>query len=277
MPTFDAHTHAFPDKVAAVAMPRLVAEAIWTELHPSHDGTLGGLLASMDRAGIDRAVLCSVATNPEQVRKITDWSMQIASDRVIPFASIHPDFPEPEAEVERIAEAGLHGLKFHPQYMNCPLDDPRTVRIARAAAEANLALTCHVGYDLAYEKEELGSPKRLLELHEAVPELRLLACHMGGWQRWDEVLTYLVDHPVYMETSYTLGQCPGETLEQLLDRHPPEFLLFGSDAPWADEAEELEKFRRLALPQEVKDHALWANAHRFAGLPIPDEPDTDGG
>ena len=63
----------------------------------------------MDRAGIRRAIVCSVATRPEQVAKITDWSASIASDRLVPFASIHPDFAAPEAEVERIASGGPPG------------------------------------------------------------------------------------------------------------------------------------------------------------------------
>lgn len=265
-PIIDAHAHAFPDAVAEVAMPRLVAEALWMELHPSTDGTLGGLLGSMDRAGVRRAIVCSVATRPEQVRKITDWSVAIASERIVPFASIHPDFDEPEAEVERIAEAGLRGLKFHSQYMACPIDDPRTVRIARAAAEAGLAMTFHTGYDLGFEPDDLASPARVRRLHEAVPELRFCACHMGGWRQWEDSVEQVAGLPVYIETSYSIGQCPDDVLERIIDRHGDDYLMWGTDVPWADQATELERLRGLGLPPKLERAMLWDNAHRFAGV-----------
>lgn len=266
-PIFDSHSHAFPDHLAASAMKALMSEPVWMPIQHYHDGTVAGLLASMDRAAIERTILCSIATRPTQVTKITDWSAAIASDRLIPFASIHPDYPHPEAEVERIASLGLKGLKFHPQYMNCPVDDPRILRICRAAAKANLAVTIHGGHDLAFPKTELGSPQSLRALHEAVPDLRLLACHMGGWQRWEEVLIQLAGQRVYLETSYCLGQCPEDLLLKIIERHPWEYLLFGSDSPWADQVAELQAFDRLPLPRELKRAACWENVFRFANLP----------
>jgi hypothetical protein len=265
---FDVHTHAFPDKVAKQAMPKLVEEALWFPVEPTHDGTLGGLLASMDRAGIEKAVVCSVATKPEQVPKITDWSVAIASERIVPFPSIHPGFGEPEAEVERIAEAGLKGIKLHPYYMDCMLDDPRVVRVVKAAAKADLAVALHTGYDLAYEKCELGSPASVRRLHEAAPEARLLACHMGGWERWEDALEQVAGLPVYLETSMTLGRCDPDLLGRLFEKHPAEYLVFGTDSPWADQKEDLARFMALPIPEEVKRRAVWENGHRYAGLPL---------
>jgi hypothetical protein len=263
---FDVHTHAFPDKVAATAIPKLVAGGLWLEAKATFDGTIAGLLASMDRAGIERAVVCSVATRPDQVAKITAWSASIASERIVPFPSVHPDSPAPEAEVERIAAAGLRGLKFHPEYMRCPLDDPRVIRLARAAARAGLAMLFHAGYDLAYEKDDLANPARVRRLHEAVPDLRMAAAHLGGWECWDQVLREEAGLPIYLETSYTLGRCPPDLLARILAKHPPEFLLFGTDAPWTDQTEELAKFRALPLADDLKRRVLWANALRFVGM-----------
>jgi predicted TIM-barrel fold metal-dependent hydrolase len=261
----DTHAHGFPDEVAATAVPRLEAAALWQPVRAFSDGTLAGLEAAMDRAGIDRAVVCSVATRPEQVPKITDWSAAVASERFVPFASIHPDFPEPEAEAERIAAAGLVGLKFHSCYMGCPLDDPRTVRIARAAARAGLAMAFHVGYDLSFEKTDVASPARLMRLREQVPDLRMLACHMGGWECWDQALEHVIGEPMYVEASMTIGRCPPELLERLFLEHPEAYLLFGTDSPWADPKAYVEAFLALPLPEGLKRRALWENALRFLG------------
>ncbi len=262
----DAHTHAFPDALAPSAVPKLEAGGRWEPVRAHYDGTVGGLLASMDRAGIDRAIVVPVATKPEQTPKIARWSASVASDRLVPFASVHPDCPDVEAEVARAGEAGLRGLKFHPHYMDCALDDPRVVRIARAAAEAGLAMLTHAGHDVAFEADDRASPERVRRLHEAVPELRLTAAHLGGWQRWDEVLEHLAGLPVYLETSYSLGRCPPAVLEKVLDAHPREYLMFGTDGPWTDQETELAKFLALPLDEEARRLALWENPHRFVGL-----------
>jgi predicted TIM-barrel fold metal-dependent hydrolase len=263
---FDVHTHAFPDKLAASAIPKLEAAGVWLSPKATFDGTVSGLLGSMDRAGIRRAIICSVATRPEQTTRITDWSLSVASDRIVPFASVHPDYPDIETEVERIAQLGLKGLKYHPHYGGYPLDDPRVVRIARAAAAAGLAMLFHTGHDLAFEKDDSATPLRVRRLHEAAPDLRMTAAHLGGWELWPDVLELVAGLPIYLETSFTLGRCPPDVLDRIFAKHPPQYLLFGTDAPWRDQREEVEKFMALPLGEDLKRRILWDNALRFAGL-----------
>ncbi|MBU0961533.1 MAG: amidohydrolase, partial [Proteobacteria bacterium] len=81
----DFHTHAFPDNVAAKAIPALEKEG---DIKAKTSGTARSLLASMDRAGIDRSIICSIATRPEQFNSILDWSGQIRCERLIPLPSI---------------------------------------------------------------------------------------------------------------------------------------------------------------------------------------------
>ncbi|KPK48782.1 MAG: hypothetical protein AMK72_06070 [Planctomycetes bacterium SM23_25] len=270
-PVFDVHTHAFPDDVAKKAIPRLEGAALWFPSPATHDGTVAGLLASMDRAGIRRAIICGVATRPEQTAKITDWSARIACERLVPFASVHPEFPDPEAEIDRIARLGLKGLKFHSYYMECPLDDRRCIRIARAAAAANLAMVFHTGYDLAFEKADVAGPQRVRRLHDAVPHLRMAAAHLGGWEDWDESRRHVVGLPIYLETSYSLGRCRRDLLLDILASHPPEYLLFGTDAPWTNQAQAVARLAALPVADDLK-RRMWDNAHRFAGLPLPAKP-----
>lgn len=263
---FDAHSHAFPDHLAPTAVPTVVAGVKSYHVSPAHDGTVRGLLGAMDRAGIEKAVLCSVATRAGQVTKITDWSASIVSDRIVPFASVHPDFDEPEREIDRIADLGLRGLKFHPQYMNCAPDDPRALRIARAAARRGLAMVLHAGYDIAYPNSDIGTPSRIRRLHDAVPDLRLLACHLGGFSEWEDSLKHLVGSDVYLDTSFSFGHCPDELLARIVEGHTPTRLLFGTDSPWADPSAEIAAFDRLPLGDDQKRLVLWDNACRFVGL-----------
>ena len=247
-------------------MRSMHSQGRWQEIRSHHDGTVAGLLGAMDAAGIARAVLCPVATKPTQVVKITDWAASVASHRIIPFASIHPAFAEPEREIERAVGLGLRGLKFHPQYMDCAVDDPRCLRIARAAARAGLPMAFHGGFHPAFDKHDEGSPRRLRRLHDSVPNLRIIACHMGGMEDWQGVIDHLAGSEVYLETSFATTSCPRDVMEKILARHDPRRILFGTDSPWTSAAEELAHFRRLPLSPEAFELALATNAARLLAI-----------
>lgn len=238
----------------------MCAQGLWQELRNHHEGTVAALLASMDRAGIKQALLCPVATKASQVEKITDWAATLASDRIIPFGSIHPAYAEPEREIERAVALGLRGLKFHPQYMDCAVDDPACLRIARAAARARLPVAFHGGYHPAFERHDVASPLRIRRLHDAVPDLRIIACHMGGMDDWQAVIDYLVGTGVYLETSFVAPWCPPAILHAILARHDPRRIVFGTDSPWNDQGEALAVFKQLPLSAEALELALCRNA-----------------
>ncbi len=120
----DFHAHAFPDELAPRAVGGINA-GLAEEEHAVIDGTVGALLVSMDRAGIGRAVLWSIATKPTQVEPIIRWSLSVASERIIPLGSVHPDAADPAADVAKVAAAGLKGIKLHPMYQGFAADEGR--------------------------------------------------------------------------------------------------------------------------------------------------------
>jgi hypothetical protein len=94
----------------------------------------------------------------------------------------------------------------------------------------------------------------------------MAAAHLGGWERWPEVVETVAGLPIYLEISYTLGRCPPALVQRILEKHPPEYLLFGTDAPWTDPSAEVAKFLALPLDDRLKRRILWDNAQRFLGL-----------
>ena len=87
----DAHAHIFPDKIADKA-----AEGIggFYNITAKYDGTLGTLLEQGSAAGVDKFLVQSVATVPEQVRSINNYISECVSrypDRLIGFGAMHPD------------------------------------------------------------------------------------------------------------------------------------------------------------------------------------------
>jgi hypothetical protein len=87
----DFHTHAFPDQIAETAVPALAAKG---KVTPCLDGTIDSLLASMDKAEVEKSVLCSIATRPGQFDSILAWSKEIRSEQIVPFPSFHPENPK---------------------------------------------------------------------------------------------------------------------------------------------------------------------------------------
>ncbi|MGD2174625.1 MAG: amidohydrolase family protein [Candidatus Brocadiaceae bacterium] len=264
--TIDVHTHAFPDELAPRAVEALNSE-IPREAWAVLDGTVSDLVRSMDEAGIERSVICSVATAPKQVEPILRWSLEVGDGRVIPFGSVHPDCADPAAEARRIADAGLRGIKLHPQYQEFAVDERRMWPLYEAVAETDLILTFHAGRDIAFPPDDdRAAPRRILAVHRDFPTMPVVAAHMGGWKMWDEVLATLAGTDVYLETSYTFDTCDGGLIERILESHPPERILFGTDSPWRGQKETLELVREAFPDPDARRLVLGENARRLLGI-----------
>jgi predicted TIM-barrel fold metal-dependent hydrolase len=122
----------------------------------------------------------------------------------------------------------------------------------------------HSGRDIAFPPDDdRAAPRRVLAVHEAFPGIPLVAAHMGGWRSWDEVLDSLAGTDVYLETSYSVGLCPPQTLAALRERHSPERVLFGTDSPWRDQAETLDLVRGAWSDPVALGAVLGGNARRL--------------
>lgn len=257
----DVHTHAFPDSLA-----RRAIEALTTGMaKPFSDGTVGGLLRSMDAAGVDRSVICSIATKPEQFDPILQWSKSIASDRILPLASIHPADPRAMERVGVVKAAGLSGLKIHPYYQGFDLADETLSGFFGAVESYGLLLVSHTGFDLAFTQDRVADAVRIMKLTSRFPKLKFLATHFGGWNDWDEVESKLIGKPVNLEISLSLEFLPRERARRMILAHSPERLFFGSDSPWGNPVESLRLLRDLDLPAALLDAILSGNALRLLG------------
>ena len=285
----DFHTHTFPDAIAARALARLSA-ASHTKCFT--DGTEAGLSASMRRAGIALSVIQPVATNPGQVVKINDASLRInehtGETGLHSFGCIHPDYESWSEELRHLKDAGICGIKLHPVYQGVDFDDPRTLRILDRCAELGLSVLIHAGLDVGYPGVVRGSPRMILRALREVGPVTLILAHMGGWRCWDEVLDLLPGTGVYLETSFALGKMTPngdghyqtedelrmldeESFVRLIRAFGADHVLFGTDSPWADQAEALAAFLRLPLTEGEQSLILHENAERLLGFQLSAE------
>lgn len=256
----DFHTHAFPDTIAAKAIPSLEKVG---NIKAHTTGTIHSLLASMDLAGIDRSIICSIATKPEQFEAILNWSRQISNERLIPLPSIHPDDPHCVEHVYTVKHEGFIGIKMHPYYQSYSLNEERLNPLYEALSDTGLMLVIHCGYDIAYPRVRCADPAGVLDLHNRYPKLRLISTHFGGWDIWDEVEEILIGKEIYMEISFALHYLKEKQIVRMLNNHPPEYLLFGSDSPWVDQTECITKLKALSLSNELLVGILGKNAIRL--------------
>jgi predicted TIM-barrel fold metal-dependent hydrolase len=236
------------------------------DVHAHLDGRVSSLITSMDKHGIEKSVVCSIATKPSQFNSIMSWSKQIISDRIIPFPSFHPHDPEFPERIRQIKTEGFRGVKFHPYYQDFIIDDNRLFPVYEQLCEANLIVVMHTGYDLAFERTRIADPVRIVRVLDAFPDLKLVTTHLGAWEDWDEVEKHLLGKHIYMEISYSLDILEQEKSQRIILTHPPECILFGTDSPWTDQGQTLSLLKGLSLGEEREHRILRENALNLLGI-----------
>lgn len=269
MTVIDFHTHAFADALAGRALAKLAANS---GLGHALDGTVGALRASMRRAGIDRAVVCPIATRPHHYAGIRDWARAVraSAPELEMLVSVHPDDPHAAEHLEEAAADGFKGVKFHPYYQGFSVDEPRMRLLYGTIRDLNLLVVFHCGFDIAYPRDPWCNPAKIARLADDFPGLKLVATHFGGWMAWEESARTLLGRPIWLDVSMAFPFLPPERVRGMALAHPAEYLLFGTDSPWTDQSAELARWRSLDLGEDFLRSLLGGNAARLlasAGRP----------
>jgi predicted TIM-barrel fold metal-dependent hydrolase len=259
----DFHTHCFADELANSAISILAQKA---DIPALLDGTLSALKESMHTYNIAYSVLLNIATKPSQTEKINSWAASVQKDSIISFGSIHPKYVNWENELNRIKELGLKGIKFHPEYQEFYVDDEAMYPIYEKAFELGLIIIFHAGEDLGFKPPFHCTPERLNKLIRHFKGGTIIAAHMGGFRYWDDVEKCLVGEDIYLDTSFCLGYMDIEQKQRIIKNHGYKKIIFGSDSPWKNQGEEVQRIKELCLGKEAEDAIFYKNAARFLGL-----------
>ena len=275
----DFHTHTFPDAIAQKAIAGMQQNS---HAAAFGSGTLDGLLSSMDAAGVGRSVVLPVATNPLKISSMNDKLLsQEKSQRVVNFGAMHPQAENWKQELNRLAAAGVPGIKLHPQYQGTDITDIRYLRILEHAASLGLLVVTHAGDEIAYPGVVRCSPEMVRSVFDQLGNIPLVLAHMGGWKNWQRVAENLAHTGCYLDTAISLGSIvpiddhyspaelpllSGDDFVSLVRAFGSERILFGTDSPWADQAKEIKKITALPLTREEIENILSHNAVRLLGL-----------
>lgn len=262
MLTYDIHTHAYHPKIAHKVIAQLDDHY---GISPVGNGLIEDLLARAEAGGIDRVVVHSAATAPAQVVPANNWAIELerTDPRVRAFGTLHPDYPDIAAELDRLERAGICGIKLHADFQGFRLDDPRLWPVFEMI-QGRFAVMLHVG-DVLPPEENNSCPMKVAAIHRDFPDLTIIAAHMGGYRHWKWALEHLIGKNVYIDTSSTLAFVDDGILQEIYRRHPKERILFGSDYPLFDPAEEKKVLAtRLRLSDSDMETALTAAGAIFS-------------
>ncbi len=188
----DFHTHIFADKIAKKAITSLSSRS---GICPTTDGTVLDTAGLMKCCSVDKAVVLGIATKEKQTPIINDWLITLSdNDMFIPFGTIHPDYEDKEAEIIKLANAGIKGIKVHPDYQNVFANDRKMNMIYELAQNYGLTVLFHAGVDIGLPNPIHCTPSMLAEVASNFPTLNIVAAHYGGYLMWDEVIAQYPIH-----------------------------------------------------------------------------------
>jgi predicted TIM-barrel fold metal-dependent hydrolase len=191
-PVGDYHQHVFSAQDVALAGPGSGVQPL----------DAGDVIALLDRAGIRKATLLSVAymvgkpgrqveDEIGKVRAENDWTAAQAArypGRLIAFCSFNPLKDYALQELKRCAAApGLaHGIKLHFGNSDVQLDDPAHVARLRevfaAANEHGMAIVVHMRASFSKGRPYGARQARIFveQLLPAAPDVPVQVAHMAG-------------------------------------------------------------------------------------------------
>lgn len=261
--TIDFHTHFYPDSLA----PRAIEfGSSFPQASAFTDGTRNGLKQSMARSGIDISVCLPLANSAENVSSINRFAIANNTDNIIMLGTIHPDTLDKPAVISGLSEAGIKGIKLHPEFQQFDFFDSRMTPLWKSCIDHNMFILTHAGADIAFEAPFRTNPEMVARFHKKFPELNLIVAHFGSWGMWDEVEKHLIGLPVQLDLGYTAGLIPPEKMANMIRRHGVDRVLFGTDSPWRDQKSDLDFIRALPLDETELEMILGRNAANILGL-----------
>lgn len=293
----DFHTHIFPDKIAAKTIESLGNLA---GVKAAAEGTLNGLLDSMEKSKVDMSVIMPVCTKPEQFDSVNKFAKKVNDTyqgKLLSFGGIHPDCENYKEKLNYIKALGLPGIKLHPDYQKVMIDDVRFMRIIEYASELGLIILTHAGVDIGLPQPVHCPPDKMRKVLDSIKPEKMVLAHFGGWKQWEEVYEYLAGENVYLDTAFLFGiktncfqnekemtkidgdtkvRCGSEEKDaqyinyikwdmflKILEKHGSDKILFATDSPWSDAAKGIEYVKNLTIGEDEKIQILGKNAEKL--------------
>jgi predicted TIM-barrel fold metal-dependent hydrolase len=282
----DAHVHVFPTPEQGRNYQR-------ADPNPARNGDLPELLAIMDRAGIESAVMLMFIPSldmykqqakrlPEQdardlvvdrIKRYNEWGVSAVKDhpsKLRVMVGADPNLMDATALRDEIGgriAAGASGGKFVPRALDMRPDDPRLAPAFEVCQELGAAILFQSGGRL-HSEDPLGRPRYFAGPLARYPGVRLILAHLGsGFE--DETVEMTKSYPnCFTDLSGWLGPnmnhppLPPDQLVDLIRRIGADRVLFGTNYPGNDPESYARNLDDLPLSRAERDAIAFENVER---------------
>lgn len=264
MPVIDAHAHIYPEKIASRAVCAISDFYKIPMENPL--GTPEALLETCKDTPITHFLVHSVATTAHAVTSINNFIAQECEKhpQFIGFGTMHQDFEDPEAEIDRLIELGLHGIKLHPDTQGVNVDDPRLMAVYEIMEARGLPLVAHIG-DFRYD---YSHPRRLKNVLRTFPELVVDGAHLAGCFINDIGYDVLHEENLFVDASSVLPFVGARRFAEFIRMWGTSRVMFASDFPMWNPYSEYAVLASSGFSDDEFEAMTWHNAERFTGVKV---------
>ncbi|MGQ9681964.1 MAG: amidohydrolase family protein [Anaerolineae bacterium] len=232
--------------------------------------TADALVALMDRAGVDRALLWQQPqydgeTDPGN-RAVYEAVLAFP-DRLVGIGWVNPRLGHEQAVAtigRCFEEYGFQGIKFNGAQDRYVIDEPWVLDLVARAAEYGKPIAFHIGADAP----DATHPCRLGRIAAALPETQFLMVHMGG--AGAPLLDRAAVETALEHPNVTLvGSAIKDTsILEAINRLGAHRVCFGSDTPFFLMHAQLAMYRALLRDhsQQERDNVLGGNVARLLAM-----------
>lgn len=194
----DIHPHIISDDTDRYpASPMFGVQSGWSKERPV---TIEGLIAAMDKAGVDKAAIVQVSTYYGYDNNYLADSVARYPDRVTAVGNVDLVLPDAPQQIKYWLDKGVSGLRLFlggttKAYDTSGLDDPRSFPAWEYCGEAGVPIVLNI--DTSGFVQMAGLAKRF-------PKVKILLDHLGH--------TDLADGAPYKKAACMFGLAPFENI-----------------------------------------------------------------
>jgi len=235
--------------------------------YPAAAGDGRGLLAMMDRLGIERALVSPLNAvlykDPDEGNEELWREVSLAPDRLLPVPCLNPTYPGWPAALERCIAAGARGIRLHPNYHCYAVNGAAAKDLACACAESGLflALTLRLQDERQHHPRAMVPAVKVGEAAELVgyspPKTRFLISMARPAEMVALAGAAGARRHLWFDTAGVQG--PENVWERLTQAGLGNRLLFGTAWPLQYEAVAVAKATSMAMAEPLREGLLGGN------------------
>jgi len=267
-----------PDEILSIVEKANISQAVMVNLLPlaeMREAAIKKLPGGISAADKEAALKEIDARMMGRLERRNTWTCELSVEHpnLIPFINVDPLQDEKtmtDEIINRVNNNNVKGIKFHPNSQQCFPNDHRLWPAYQTSEKIGLPIIFHAG--IFATKIQYAQPKHFEEVLANFPDLVLVMAHLG--QGFLDETRYLAktypnlcfDCSAIVSATDSARGITDKELADLIKEIGIERVMFGSDFPFYDPADAVERLLKLDFNEVEKQMLLAGNAIRIYKL-----------